>query len=98
MEAKAFLVVGKLSMIAATVSLAPVEGLEVLSDFDFPGAFHDVLGVESCVGAVVVERVWDSGRDGSVWALPDGVCVALGLVWGNWCAYQQVSPLAHAGK
>ena len=87
---------GRLSMIAAIVLLAPIDELKVLSDFS--GAFHDLLGVGSCCGAVVVKRVWGSGRGGSKWALPGGVCIASGLVCGKWCAYQQVSPLAHLGK
>ena len=99
MERKTYLVVGRLSMMAAIVLLAPVDGLNVLSDFS--GVFHGVLGVESC-GEGVVERVWGSGLGCLGMTLPGvlclGECLASGLVCGNWCAYRQVSPRAHLGK
>ena len=95
MEGKAFLEVVRLPMTAAIVLLAPVDVLNALPDFS--GVFHDVLGVESC-DEVVVGRAWESGLDCPEWALPGGVCIASGLVCGNWCAYRQVSPRAHLGK
>ena len=84
MEGKASLVVVKPSMVATTVSLAPVDGFEVLSNADFPGAFHVVLGVESSVGAEVVgECAWGSGSDGSVGTTLGGLWRVSWRVWGN---------------
>ena len=77
MERKATLVVGRLSMMAAIVLLAPVDGLNVLSDFWRD--VHVVLGVESCDGVGVVERVWGSGYDCSLLTLP-GVLLCLGAL------------------
>ena len=100
MERKEFLVVGRLSMMAAIVLLAPADMLNALSDFWRD--VHVVLGVESCDGVGVVERAWGSVYDCSLVTLPGlllglGHCRASGL-YVRWCAYQQLSPRAHLGK
>ena len=100
MERKAACVVGMLSMMAAIVLLAPVDGFSLSV---FWREAHVVLGVESCDGVEVVERVWGSMYDCcSLVTLPGlllglGYCRASGL-YVRWCAYQQLSPRAHPGK
>ena len=98
-ERKAACVVGRLSMMAAIVVLAPVDGLMLSVSWR---EVHVVLGSESSDG-VEVERVWGSMYDCcSLVTLPGlllglGYCRASGL-YVRWCAYQQLSPRAHPGK